>query len=92
MSCPLAAGLVGIGVHGRGELTDPGSVGLSRLVGAMAVATLVIYAFGTVGYAIVGDVSLATAVLAAAVPFVPAEAIKTAATVAIVRSDAVVAR
>jgi biotin transport system substrate-specific component len=91
-SYPVAAGVVGAGVHGRGELTDPERVGVGRLVGAMAAATLVIYTFGTVGYAIVGDVTLATAVLAAAVPFVPAEAIKTAATVAIVRSDAVVAQ
>ncbi|SHH56210.1 biotin transporter BioY [Halobaculum gomorrense] len=91
-SYPLAAGIVGIGVHGRGELADPGHVGLGRLVGAMAAATLVIYAFGTLGYAIVGDVSLVTALVAAALPFVPAEAIKAAATVAIVRSDAVTAR
>ena len=91
-SYPIAAGLVGIGVHGRGELTDPGSVGLSRRFGAMGFATLVISACGPVGSAISGDVSLATGVRAAAFPFVPAEAIKTAATVAIVRSDAVVAR
>ncbi|MFC6785628.1 biotin transporter BioY [Halobaculum halobium] len=91
-SYPFAASLVGLGVHGAGDLADPGSVGLGRLVGAMTVGTVVIYAFGTVGYAVVGDVGLSTAVLAAAVPFVPAEAIKAAATVAIVRSDAVIAR
>ncbi|UIO98709.1 biotin transporter BioY [Halobaculum sp. CBA1158] len=91
-SYPVAAGVLGLAVHGTGEPTDPSSVGLARLVGGMVAATLVVYAFGTVGYAVVGDVGLATAVLAAAVPFVPAEAIKMAAAVAIVRSDAVVAR
>ncbi|MFC7136962.1 biotin transporter BioY [Halobaculum litoreum] len=91
-SYPFAAGVVGLGVHGAGELVDPGDASLARLVGAMAAATLVVYAFGTAGYALVNDVSLATAVLVAAVPFVPAEAIKAAAAVAVVRSDAVVAR
>ena len=91
-SYPVAAGLVGLGVHGAGDLVDPSEVGLGRLVGAMTAATLVIYAFGTVGYAVVGDVGVVTALLAAAVPFVPAEAIKMVATVAVVRSDAVVAR
>jgi len=91
-SYPFAAAVVGAGVHGAGDLVDPDTVGLGRLVGAMAAGTVLIYAFGTVGYALVGEVSLVTAVLAAAVPFVPAEAIKAAATVAIVRSDAVVAR
>ncbi|WP_277552891.1 biotin transporter BioY [Halobaculum limi] len=91
-SYPVAAGLVGLGVHGTGELVDPTEVGLARLVGAMTAAALVVYAFGTVGYAVVGDVGLVTALLAAAVPFVPAEAIKMAAAVAIVRSDSVVAR
>lgn len=91
-SYPVAAGLVGLGVHGTGDLVDPAEAGLGRLLGAMAAATLVIYAFGTVGYALVGDVGIVTALLAAAVPFVPAEAIKMAAAVAIVRSDSVVAR
>ncbi|MFC7095913.1 biotin transporter BioY [Halobaculum marinum] len=91
-SYPVAAGVVGLGVHGVGDLADPSDTGLGRLVGAMTVATLVIYTFGTVGYAVVGEVGLVPALLAAAVPFVPAEAIKVAATVAVVRSDAVVAR
>ncbi|QLG62538.1 biotin transporter BioY [Halorarum salinum] len=91
-SYPFAAGVVGLAAHGTGDRRDPREVGLARLVGGMAAATLVVYTFGTVGYAVVGDVSFAAAVLAAAVPFVPAELLKMAAAVAVVRSDAVVAR
>lgn len=91
-SYPFAAGVVGLAAHGVGDLVDPAEVGLARLVGGMVAATLVVYAFGTVGYAVVGDVGLVTALLAAAVPFVPAELVKMAATVGVVRSDAVVAR
>jgi biotin transport system substrate-specific component len=90
-SYPVAAGLLGFAVHGTDGLDDPGEASLARLVGGMVAATLVVYAFGTLGYAFVGNVSLTTAVLAAAVPFVPAEAIKAAVTLAIVRSDEVAA-
>ena len=91
-SYPLAAGVVGLAAHGLGERRNPGEIGLARLVGGMVAATLVVYAFGTVGYAVAGDVSLVTALLAAAVPFVPAELLKMAAAVAVVRGDAAVPR
>ncbi|WP_313695591.1 biotin transporter BioY [Halorarum halobium] len=91
-SYPFAAAVVGLATHGAGDLRDPGDVGLARLVGGMVAATLVVYAFGTVGYAVVGNVGLVAALLAAAVPFVPAELLKMAAAVALVRSDDVVAR
>ncbi|WP_435129399.1 biotin transporter BioY [Halobaculum sp. D14] len=91
-SYPFAAAIVGAAVHGVGDLKNPADASLARLVGGMTVATVVIYAFGTVGYAVVGNVGLVPALLAAAVPFIPAEALKVAATVAVVRSDAVAAR
>ena len=91
-SYPIAAGIVGLAVHGTGGLRDPATAGLGRLVGGMAAATVVIYAFGTVGYTLVGNVGVVPALLTTVVPFVPAEALKAAAAVAVVRNDAVAAR
>ncbi|MFW5918157.1 MAG: biotin transporter BioY [Haloferacaceae archaeon] len=90
-SYPLAAGALGAVVHGTDGLRDPGTASLPRLLTGLGVATVLVYAGGTLGYAYVGDVGLVTAVLTAAVPFVPAEAIKAAVAIAIVRSDDIVA-
>jgi biotin transport system substrate-specific component len=90
-SYPVAAGVVGLLVHGRDGLADPADVSLGRLVGAMAAGTVVVYAFGTVGFAIAGDVGLVEAFLLAGAPFVPVELVKMAAAVGVVRSEAVAA-
>lgn len=90
-SYPFAAAAVGVAAHGVDGLEDPRSVGVVRLVAGMVVATVVIYAFGTAGYAFVNDVGLYEAFLVAAAAFVPVEAVKMAATVGIVRSDAIAA-
>lgn len=89
LSYPFAAAVVGLFVHGPRELGDPTAVSVPRLVGAMVAGTVVVYAFGTVGYAVVQDVTLQRAVVAAALVFLPAEALKVAAAVGVVRSDAV---
>jgi biotin transport system substrate-specific component len=91
-SYPLAAGVVGLGVHGVGDLRDPASVSVVRLVGAMVAGTVVVYALGIVGFHLVSDVGLREAVVGAAAAFVPVEAVKIAAAVGVVRSDAVTAR
>ncbi len=88
-SYPLAAFLVGAVVHGGLELKDPQTTPLTRLVGAMVAATVVIYALGAVGFAFAQNVDLWVAVTAAALPFIPAELVKMAAAVGIVRSDAI---
>ncbi|WP_129114349.1 biotin transporter BioY [Halegenticoccus tardaugens] len=90
-SYPIAAFVVGAVVHGGLELRDYGRASVGRLVGAMALGTVVIYALGTVGFAVVQDVGLVEAFLVSAVAFIPAEALKIAAAVGIVRSDAVAA-
>lgn len=92
LSYPFAAGLIGLLVHGRGAPGELSTVPLRRLVGAMVAGTVVIYALGTAWFSWVQAVPLATAVLLAAVPFVPAELVKMAAAVGIVRSDAIAAR
>jgi biotin transport system substrate-specific component len=91
-SYPAAAAVVGLGVHGVGRLRDPDEVGVPRLVGAMVVGTVVVYAFGIAGFYLVNDVGVAEAVVGAGAAFVPAEAVKIAAAVGVVRSDAVAAR
>ncbi|WP_122089858.1 biotin transporter BioY [Halalkalicoccus subterraneus] len=85
-SYPLATGAVGALVHGRtvGPL-DRVSVG--RLLGACTVGVCVIYAVGVTGLMAVLGLSLPNAVVTGAVVFLPAEALKLAAAVGIVRSD-----
>lgn len=90
-SYPVAAAVVGLVVHGASELRDPAEVGLGQLVGGMVLGTVVIYAFGVVGMAIVLNLTLPEAFLVGAAAFVPAEALKIAAAVGIVRSDAIAA-
>jgi biotin transport system substrate-specific component len=89
-SYPLAATAVGAVVHG-GSLRSPAEASLSRLVGGMTLGTVVVYALGTVGFAVVQNVGLVEAFLVSAVAFVPFEAVKMAAAVGIVRSDAATA-
>ncbi|QIB72915.1 biotin transporter BioY [Halogeometricum borinquense] len=96
-SYPPAAALIGLLVHGVSGLVDPEHVPVARLVGAMVAGTVVIYVFGTVGFAIVqtgGILSafapsvLWDAFVVSALAFVPFEAVKIAAAVGIIRSDA----
>jgi biotin transport system substrate-specific component len=90
-SYPIAAALVGAVVHGFDGLTDPKAVGTIRLVGGMLAGTVVIYALGTVGFALVQNVGLVEAFAVSALAFVPFEAVKIAAAVGVVRSDAAAA-
>ena len=53
----------------------------------MLAGTVVVYAGGTLGYAVVQDVGLYRAFVIAAIAFVPAEAFKIAAAVGITRTE-----
>jgi biotin transport system substrate-specific component len=86
-SYPIAAFAIGGLVHGGLELGDPAERSLVRLVAALVVGTVVIYAFGVVGMSLVLGMTLTEAFVAGAVAFVPAEAFKIAAAVGVVRSD-----
>lgn len=90
-SYPLAAFVIGGVVHGGLSPADPKAVGLVRLVGAMVLGTVVIYGFGIAGLMVVLNLSPIEAFLAGAAAFIPAEALKIAAAVGIVRSDAIAA-
>src|SRR6056297_2911458 len=50
---PVAAALTGLVAHGTSGLADPRNVGVLRLVAAMVAGTVVVYAGGTLGYAVV---------------------------------------
>ena len=90
-SYPVAAGVVGLVVHRGTDLRDYTAVGVPTLVGAMVAGTVVIYAMGTVGFAVIQDVGLVEAFSLSAVAFIPFEAVKIAAVVGILRRDAIAA-
>ncbi|MBP1987935.1 biotin transporter BioY [Halolamina salifodinae] len=89
LSYPFAAALIGALIHGTDGLADPESVSLPRLVAAMAAGTVVIYGFGIPVYWYYLDTNLVAAVVGAGLAFVPAELVKMAAAVGIVRSEEV---
>lgn len=88
-SYPVAAALIGVVVHGGLELGNPSAASLPRLVGAMAAGTVVIYLFGMVGIMVVTGGGVVSAFTAGVLPFIPAEIVKMAAAVGVVRSDAI---
>ncbi|WP_276299590.1 biotin transporter BioY [Halorussus lipolyticus] len=90
-SYPVSAFVIGAIVHGGLGLKNPIPRGIPRLVGAMVVGTVVIYAFGVVGFAVVLDMTLTKAFLTAAAAFIPAEAFKMVAAIGVVRSDQITA-
>lgn len=90
-SYPLAAGVVGAVVHRGTTLRDPAAAGLATLVGAMVLGTVVVYGLGIAGLMLVLSLGPVEAATVGAIAFLPAEALKVAAAVGIVRSDAVAA-
>jgi biotin transport system substrate-specific component len=90
-SYPVAAGVVGLIVHRGTDLQDYTEVGVPLLVGAMVAGTVVIYAMGTVGFAVVQNLGLVESFTVSALAFVPFEAVKIAAVVGILRRDSIAA-
>jgi biotin transport system substrate-specific component len=88
-SYPLAALAVGTVAHGGLELRSLAEASVARLVGGMALGTVIIYGIGVPFMWWNLEMTLRTAVVTGAVVFVPAEAAKMAAAIAIVRSDAI---
>ncbi|GAB6860821.1 biotin transporter BioY [Haloplanus litoreus] len=89
---PLGAMAIGAVAHGTDGLTAPDDIPVPRLLAALVAGTAVVYAAGAVGYALVQAVGIAAGVSAVVVPFLPVAGLKVAGTVAIVRSEAIVAR
>lgn len=88
-AAPVAVFLVGWLAHGGTTLRRPDEISVRRLVGAMLAGTAVIYALGLVGMMLVLQMGPVQAFLVGAAAFIPAEAIKIAAAVGIVHSDAI---
>jgi biotin transport system substrate-specific component len=89
---PLAAVTIGLVTHGVDGIDPLGEVSVPRMIVALVAGSAVVYAAGAVGFSLVQGIGLLASVSAVVVPFLPVAALKTAATVAIVRSDAIVAR
>jgi biotin transport system substrate-specific component len=86
-SYPITAVLIGVLVHGGLSLRDPSAASSARLVGAMVTGVVVIYGLGVLGIMVVNDVGFVAAFLAGAAAFVPAEVLKIAAALGIVRNE-----
>ncbi|WP_121741225.1 biotin transporter BioY [Natronorubrum halophilum] len=85
-SYPFAAALIGFVVHRGTDLRDPADVPFPIVVGALLMATILIYGMGT-GYAAwLLDLEPWEAIAGYALPFVPGEVLKMAAAIAIVQS------
>lgn len=91
-SFPVAAAVVGLVAHGGGVPTRPGEIPVARAVAAIVAGSVVVYAFGAVGWSLLQATSLSAAVATVVVPFLPVAALKAAAAVAVVRSEALVPR
>lgn len=85
-SYPIVAAIVGALVHGR-SVGPLETVGVPRLLAAMTLGVIVVYTFGVLGQMLVLDLALSTAIITGALVFLPAEALKMAAAVGIVRSN-----
>ena len=85
-SYPITAAIVGVLVHGR-SVGPLETVGVPRLLAAMTLGVIVVYTFGVLGQMLVLDLALSTAIITGALVFLPAEALKMAAAVGIVRSN-----
>jgi biotin transport system substrate-specific component len=88
-SYPLAALAVGYVAHGGFEFRSLAESSVPRMVGGMAVGTLVIYGIGVPFMWWNLDMTVTTAIISGAVVFVPAEAAKMAAAIGLVRSNAI---
>jgi biotin transport system substrate-specific component len=91
LSYPVAAAAVGLVVHRGPTLRSLGDTSTALLVGGMVLGTLVVYGGGVLGLVVFGGYGFAGAVSAGVVAFLPAEGLKIAAAVGIVRSDAITA-
>jgi len=87
-SYPFAVALIGWLAYGKLGIGSPSGAGTTRLVGALAAGTAVIYAVGTAQMMLVTGLALVEAVIAGAIAFVPVEAAKIATVIGVVRSGA----
>lgn len=88
-SFPIATFTIGFITHNGMHVKPLNTIPVSRLVIALLLGTLIIYTLGVLGMMLVLDISLRSAILLGAVPFLPFEAIKIIAAIGITRNDLV---
>ncbi|WP_207587574.1 biotin transporter BioY [Halomontanus rarus] len=86
---PIAALVVGLVVHRGLALRDPADVPLATVVAGLTAGLILTYVGGTSWFAWLIGTSLTEAAVAVAIPFVPADLLKMAAAIVIVRSGAI---
>ncbi|MDZ7746495.1 MAG: biotin transporter BioY [Halobacteriales archaeon] len=86
-SYPLAAALIGAIAYGSLETDTDLDAPLWRLVAALVAGTVVIYALGAAGLVVLGNLSVEVAIISGTLTFLPAEAVKAAVAIGIVRAD-----
>jgi Uncharacterized conserved protein len=91
LSYPVAAAAVGVVVHRGPHLRDFRAASNTLLVAGMVGGTALVYAGGVLGLMFFGDYGLGGAITAGVGAFLPAEGVKIAAAVGIVRSETVAA-
>lgn len=91
LSFPIAATVIGYLAHGGRSLRPLEDIHTVRMVGAMVGGVLLIYTMGVTGLMLIRALEVWEAIAIGAIAFIPAEAIKIAAAVAILRSDRLVA-
>ena len=89
LSYPVAAAVVGMIAHSGLQLRALAEASVTRLIVAMAAAVVVIYGIGVPFLWWNLEMTVRTALITGAVVFIPAEALKVAAAIGIVRSDAI---
>ncbi len=87
LSYPLAAVAVGALAHGGFQLRPLEESSVTRMVFGMVAATAIIYGLGVPFMWWNLEMTIQTAIITGAVVFIPAEAVKMAAAIGIVRSD-----
>lgn len=88
-SYPLAAAVVGVIAHGGLSLESVAEASVVRLAIGMAAGVVIIYGIGVPFMWWNLDMTLRSAIVSGAIVFIPAEAVKMAAAIGIVRSDAI---
>ena len=86
-SYPIAAVGIGAIAYGGFGIDADLDAPVWRLVAALTAGTAVIYALGAVGLIVIGKLSVKAAIVGGTLTFLPAEAVKAAVAVGVVRAD-----
>ena len=87
LSFPIAAFVIGAITHRGTTVTDYRRRSTTWLTGAMGAGVVVIYSFGVIGMMLRLSLSPVEAIMVGAIVFIPAELLKMAAAIGILRSD-----